>query len=159
MNLIDQAAVMENPRKRFRILDAIPEHLRATAEFQAAENWKPPVDPGSAPSESNGKKKKVKDPKPPRQNGSSETQCCSSLGGGKNWCENLQIVFWMISYVAAAILMTLSTQMLLTDKALGFPSTLLMMGLSNGISFVLCQITVSIARCREKCLGSDPETK
>merc|ERR1719265_852238 len=53
---------------------------------------------------------------------------------------------------------SVAVRRLLLDKALGFPSTLLMMGLSNGVTYVLLQFTVI---CSRFCitLGTDPDWK
>jgi len=55
--------------------------------------------------------------------------------------------------------MAFATRALLLDKALGFPSTLLMMGLTNMVAYVLLQITVIFSRCCCVRLGSDPDFK
>jgi hypothetical protein len=143
LNVIAQAANTDSQKRRFRILDTIPEHLRDTPDYEAALNYAPPEEPSPRQTNGHGKTKKVKGIKTPRVD-YSDSRCVDNC---PSWCSNLQVCIWVLTWLAASVALAVAVRALLLDKALEFPSTLLMMGLSNAISYVLCQFAVICSHC------------
>jgi len=157
MTIIDQAAVTENDKRRSNMLDAVPEHLRATAEYAAAENFCPPEPPTAEELEAKAAKK-VKGSKAVRTTVSTQSRCGPCCDRCPDWCRKVQVAIWMTLWLVATVFSAFAVRALLLDKALGFPSTLLMMGLSNSVTYVLLQSVVFLCRCCIR-MGSDPDWK
>lgn len=149
LGLIEQAGTMENSKRRKKLLSAVPQHLRDIPEYAAAENYRPPEEVTPEASAAAAAAKTAKGMKMIRFEEPPPESRCAGCG------VKLQVAIWIALWLSASIVLALAIRKLLLDKALAFPGTLLMLGLSNIITYVLLQTTAILCRCC-MTLGSDP---
>jgi len=151
LSLIEKASASDNPKKREKILGAIPQHLRSLPEYETAKNWVPPPPPEengtSASSTENGKSKKVKGAKgakTPIDGPESESWLVTMEEQFTSLPDLVKVVVWSTLWLAGMLLLAFSIRALLLDEELAFPNAWLLVGISNGVAFGLCELTVII---------------
>jgi hypothetical protein len=145
LSLIEKASASDNLKKREKILATIPQHLRSLPEYETAKNWVPPPPPEengtAASSTENGKPKKVKGSPPTPQE---ERWLVAMQEKFTNLPQVVKVIVWSSLWVAGMLLLSFTVRALLLDEELAFPNAWLLVGISHGVSFALCELTVVI---------------
>lgn len=154
LRIIGDAAKIDDPQRRFRMLAVVPDHLRGTEEYLAAENYQAPAE-GASSKTGKGKAKKGKGSREPAPTPDDE-RSCARLCDCPTLCWSMKVILCAIVWVAAVLMLSWSSRALLLDKELAFPNPLLMVGLSGLVTYILCQVVASALSCCAK-LGSKPD--